>query len=104
MARNILYVTVFIDRLTMYMLYSNRNASVVRRVMQFAFLSNSLIYMTLALLVMVVPGKLMVGQRPSGPGSGYATVCNTQDYHATMTEKVFQRITVYFFNRETFPH
>ena len=47
------------------MLHANRNASVVRRVMQFAFLSNSLQnHMTLALLVMVGPGKLMVGHRP----------------------------------------
>ena len=47
------------------MLHANRNANAVRRVMQFAFLSNSLQnHMTLALLVMVGPGKLMVGHRP----------------------------------------
>ena len=41
----------------------------------FAFLSNSLYcHVTLTELVMVGPGKLMVGHRPSRPWSGYATV------------------------------
>ena len=40
----------------------------------FAFLSNLLKnHVTLAELVMVGPGKLMVGHRPSRPGSCYAT-------------------------------
>ena len=47
------------------MLHANRNASVIRQVMQFAFLSNSLQnHVTIAFLVMVGPGKLMVGHRP----------------------------------------
>ena len=41
--------------------------------------------MTLAELVMVGPGKLMVGTGPSRPGSGYATV----EVHSSTSEEEY---------------
>ena len=55
------------------MLHANRNASIVRQVMQFAFLSNSLQdHVTVALLVMVGPWKVD-GRAQALVGPGLAT-------------------------------